>query len=89
MCGAAVRQVVTRYRSYDDIPQFHQRYFLIGVGMLIDVHVIFGHGDALKVAAVMIVVALAGKWIACYLLRDTMTRRFSSAHPLKFSARES
>ena len=25
MCGAAVRQVVTRYRSYDDIPQFHQR----------------------------------------------------------------
>ena len=42
-------------------------YFLIGVGMLIDVHVIFGHGDALKVAAVMIVVALAGKWIACWL----------------------
>ena len=30
-------------------------------------HVIFGHGDALKVAAVMIVVALAGKWIACWL----------------------
>ena len=42
-------------------------YFLIGVGMLIDVHVIFGHGDALKVAAVVIVVALAGKWIACWL----------------------
>ena len=35
--------------------------------MLIDVHVDFGHGDALKVAAVMIVVALAGKWIACWL----------------------
>lgn len=42
-------------------------YFLIGVGMLIDVHVIFSHGDALRVAAVMIVVALAGKWIACWL----------------------
>lgn len=42
-------------------------YFLIGVGMLIDVHVIFGHGDALKVAAVMIVVALIGKWIASWL----------------------
>lgn len=42
-------------------------YFLIGVGMLIDIHVIFGHGDALKVAAVMIVVALTGKWIACWL----------------------
>ena len=42
-------------------------YFLIGVGMLIDIHVIFGQGDALKVAAVMIVVALVGKWIASCL----------------------
>ncbi len=42
-------------------------YFLIGVGMLIDVHVIFGQGDALKVAGVMIVMALTGKWIACWL----------------------
>lgn len=42
-------------------------YFLIGVGMLIDVHVIFGQGDALKVAAVMIIVALMGKWIASWL----------------------
>ena len=35
--------------------------------MMIDIHVIFGHGDALKVAGVMIVVALTGKWIACWL----------------------
>lgn len=42
-------------------------YFLIGVGMLINLRVIFGHGDALKVAAVMIVMALTGKWIACWL----------------------
>ena len=42
-------------------------YFLIGVGMLIDIHVIFGQGDALQVAAVMIVVALVGKWIASWL----------------------
>lgn len=42
-------------------------YFLIGVGMLIDIHVIFGQGDALKVAAVMIVVALVGKWNASWL----------------------
>ena len=42
-------------------------YFLIGVGMLIDIHVIFGGGDALKVAGVMIVVALVGKWIASWL----------------------
>lgn len=42
-------------------------YFLIGVGMLINLRVIFGHGDALKVAAVMIIMALTGKWIACWL----------------------
>ena len=42
-------------------------YFLIGVGMLINLRVIFGHGEALKVAAVMIVMALTGKWIACWL----------------------
>lgn len=42
-------------------------YFLIGVGMLIDIHVILGEGDALKVAGVMIVMALSGKWLACWL----------------------
>lgn len=42
-------------------------YFLIGVGMLINVHVIIGHGNALTVAVVMIVVALLGKWIASWL----------------------
>ena len=43
-------------------------YFLIGVGMLIDLHVIFGsEGEALKVAAVMITVALGGKWIASWM----------------------
>ena len=41
-------------------------YFLIGVGMLIDMRVLFGTGDALKVAAVMITMALAGKWIASW-----------------------
>lgn len=35
--------------------------------MMINIHVIFGHGDALKVAGVMIAVALTGKWIACWL----------------------
>lgn len=42
-------------------------YFLIGVGMLIDVHVIFGQGNALEVAGVMVAMALTGKWIACWL----------------------
>lgn len=41
-------------------------YFLIGVGMMINVKVLFGHLDSLKVAGVMIVVALLGKWIASW-----------------------
>ena len=39
-------------------------YFLIGVGMIIDVRVLLGSTNALKVAAVMITIALLGKWIA-------------------------
>ena len=42
-------------------------YFLLGVGMLIDIKILFGHGDALKVAVVMTTVALASKWIASWL----------------------
>ena len=42
-------------------------YFLIGVGMLIDIKILFGHGDALKVAVVMTTAALASKWIASWL----------------------
>ena len=42
-------------------------YFLIGVGMLINVNVLFGHIDSIKVASVMIVVALLGKWIASWV----------------------
>lgn len=42
-------------------------YFLISVGMIIDVRVILGEGDALKVATVMIVIALLGKWIATFV----------------------
>lgn len=44
-------------------------YFLIGVGMLIDVQVIVGPGNALVVAGVMIAIALGSKWIACWLVQ--------------------
>lgn len=50
-------------------------YFLIGVGMLINVKVLFGHIDSLKVASVMIVVALVGKWIASYLTQKIYRMR--------------
>ena len=50
-------------------------YFLIGVGMLINIKVLFGHFDSLKVAFVMIVVALSGKWIASWLTQKIYKMR--------------
>lgn len=50
-------------------------YFLIGVGMLIDLKVLFGHIDSLKVASVMIVVALGGKWIASWMTQKIYRMR--------------
>ena len=50
-------------------------YFLIGVGMLINVRVLFGHIDSLKVASVMIVVALIGKWIASWCTQKIFRMR--------------
>ena len=43
-------------------------FFLIGVGMMIDISVLFKGGNALVVAAVMVVTALAGKWLASFLV---------------------
>lgn len=42
-------------------------YFLIGVGMLINVHIIFNGWKVLWVAMVMIVTALASKWISAWI----------------------
>ena len=43
-------------------------FFLIGVGMMIDVSVLFKGGGSLIVAAVMVGTALTGKWIASLLV---------------------
>lgn len=43
-------------------------YFLIGVGMMIDVSVLFNGGGSLVVAVVMVVTALTGKWLASFLV---------------------
>ncbi len=43
-------------------------YFLIGVGMMIDIGVLFNGGDSLLVAVVMVVTALTGKWLASFLV---------------------
>lgn len=39
-------------------------YFLIGVGMLVNVNIIFAGLGTIKVACVMIIVALSSKWLA-------------------------
>lgn len=42
-------------------------YFLIGVGMIIDIKSLFVGGFALYVASVMTIVAMIAKWIPCYI----------------------
>ena len=42
-------------------------YFLIGVGMIIDVRTLVSGGEALKVAVVMTVVATFSKWLAAFV----------------------
>ena len=46
-------------------------YFLIGVGMMIDISVLFKGGSSLLVAVVMVATALAGKWLASFLVAKT------------------
>ena len=43
-------------------------FFLIGVGMMIDVSVLFKGGNSLIVAGVMVATALTGKWIASFVV---------------------
>ena len=50
-------------------------YFLIGVGMIIDVRCMFTEGMALKVAIVMTVVATFSKWLAAYITGRTFHMR--------------
>ena len=42
-------------------------YFLIGVGMLINLGALFNGGDTIKVVVVMVVVATLTKWLAAWL----------------------
>lgn len=47
-------------------------YFLIGVGMLINVHVIFSGWKVAWITLVMILVALVSKWISAWIAQKTM-----------------
>lgn len=42
-------------------------YFLIGVGMIIDINSLFAGGSALKVAAIMTIVAISSKWLGAFV----------------------
>lgn len=46
-------------------------YFLIGVGMLINIRVLYSGWDTLYVAAVMCVTAMVSKWLAAYAAQRT------------------
>lgn len=50
-------------------------YFLIGVGMIIDVRTLFTGGEALKVAVVMTVVATFSKWLAAWITQKMFKMR--------------
>ena len=50
-------------------------YFLIGVGMMINLNVLFGHLNSLKVAGVMIAVAITAKWLAAWLTQRIFKMR--------------
>ena len=58
-------------------------YFLIGVGMMIDIRVLFNGGDSLMVATVMVVTALTGKWLASFLV-SKVYRMSSNEQSLMF-----
>ena len=50
-------------------------YFLIGIGMLINVTSLFNHLYALKVAGIMVVVSLVGKWLAAWATQKIFRMR--------------
>lgn len=47
-------------------------YFLIGVGMIIDVRVLLSNSSTLVVVAVVVAVAMLSKWIAAWLMNKRM-----------------
>ena len=47
-------------------------YFLIGVGMIIDIDILFGHPQTLKVMAVMVLTGTISKWLASAFKAWTM-----------------
>lgn len=55
-------------------------YFLIGVGMIIDIRCLFREGEALKVAVVMIVIATISKWLAAVITQKSFKLKKSECN---------
>lgn len=55
-------------------------FFLIGVGMLVDIHAMFTSIDALIVSFTMITVALSGKYIAAFLTQKLFNYTLVERH---------
>ncbi|MCC9165366.1 cation:proton antiporter [Pontibacter harenae] len=55
-------------------------FFLIGVGMLVDLRVLFNGPEALLVAGAMVVVATSAKWLAAFITQKVL--RFSNTEGL-------
>ena len=58
-------------------------YFLIGVGMLINLRALFNGGDTIKVVVVMVVVATLTKWVAAWLTQ-LVCRMSASSRQMMF-----
>lgn len=54
-------------------------YFLIGVGMMIDLHILFSDVSTIRIVIVMVVVATVTKWLAAELMRLTSKGDFDSS----------
>lgn len=50
-------------------------YFLIGVGMMVNLNILFGSVETLKVSGVMIVVALFSKWVASFVTQKIFSMK--------------
>lgn len=55
-------------------------YFLIGVGMLVNVNLLFGGIETLHVAVVMIVMALSSKWVASFFTQKLLGMKALERH---------
>ncbi|KAA6303861.1 hypothetical protein EZS27_044497, partial [termite gut metagenome] len=58
-------------------------YFLIGVGMIINIHALFAGGESLKVTIVMILVATGSKWLSARLAQKTF-RMYADERSIMF-----